>query len=201
MRYIFRNVKNPAWKYDATSHLCVKSLAGFDGVVWVTKDKAFGHRVLLDSFDLDLDVLPTRDFGHFDVVRPQLVDLHVCPVGVNCQSLTWNTVQKMWWLSACQFGTLEMVLPLRHSPDSTFPIRMVPMSENLSTIGIMKGPPMFRFKGGRESMYGMNDSPLEKKNTINACWASNLLPHQAAIIFRLSAVPWHAISSGHSYGP
>ena len=64
----------------------------------------------------------------------------------------------------------KMVLPLRHSPDSTFPIRMVPMSENLSTIGIMKGPPTFRFMAGRESMYGMNDSPLEKKN--NKCLLS-----------------------------
>ena len=55
---------------------------------------------------------------------------------------------------------MATVCPLTHSPDSTLPMTTVPMSENLSTMGIMNGPSTLRFNSGSESMYVMNGLSL-----------------------------------------
>lgn len=52
-------------------------------------------------------------------------------------------------------------LPFSHSPDSTFPMTTVPISEYLSTMGIIKGPSNLRFSDGKESRYGMKGCSLK----------------------------------------
>lgn len=53
------------------------------------------------------------------------------------------------------------------SPDSTFPMRTVPMSLYFSTTGIIKGPSERRFNSGKLSINGINAGPLRKKNNNN----------------------------------
>jgi hypothetical protein len=48
-----------------------------------------------------------------------------------------------------------------------------PMSANLSTIGIMKGPARLRCNDGKESMYGMKGSSLKWELVVQITFITN----------------------------
>lgn len=59
------------------------------------------------------------------------------------------------------FGIIKRFCDFFASPDSTFPMRTVPMSLYFSTTGIIKGPSERRFNNGNPSINGINAGPLK----------------------------------------